>query len=210
MIQNSHSGQMAVNSETGNGLFLARLISAVFHPFLMAPVTFALIIFGLEPSTALAWKCFLAAVAVTTLIPFILITILKMQGKVGSIDIPHRQRRFGPFTLSVVTYLIALYILYKLGATPSVLVIMWIYAFNTAVATLITLFWKISIHGMAIGGPVAGLGYLLSVGFYGMLLLLPLILFARVKLKAHTPLQVLSGFGLGFILTLLNLKVLLP
>ncbi|MCG2716999.1 MAG: PAP2 family protein, partial [Candidatus Marinimicrobia bacterium] len=65
------------------------------------------------------------------------------------------------------------------------------------------------IHGMALGGPVAALGIVVSPGFYWLTPSALLILFSRVKLKAHTPAQVVTGFILGFLLTYIHFKLLL-
>lgn len=114
-----------------------------------------------------------------------------------------------PFILSILSYVLALFILWQMQASRPVLVLMWAYAFNTAVATIITKYWKISIHGMGFGGPIAALGQVISANYYGALPLMVLILFSRVKLKAHTPLQVIAGTFLGFILTYIHFKLLM-
>ena len=73
--------------------------------------------------------------------------------------------------------------------------------------SFISYFWKISAHLVGWGGLV-GLILILSLRFNTdlMLFLILAILssgfigFARLKLEAHNPLQVYSGFLLGFVI----------
>ena len=88
--------------------------------------------------------------------------------------------------------------------------IMLIYTINTGVATLITRYWKISVHGLSFGIPIATFGMLLSKKYFYLSSLLPLLVYSRVKLKAHTISQVIAGFTLGLILTVLQIKIIWP
>jgi len=191
------------------GFWLAKIISAIFHPFILAPLTFAFLLY--QTTLALEWKLyymFLILLAVD-IIPFITVYALKRQGKTSSLDVPERQRRLQPFLISVGGYLLSWLILRWLKAPDQVVVLMWIYAINTLIATVITCYWKISIHGMAFSGPVAALGWLVNPHFLWLLLALPLIGFARVRLRAHSWAQVIVGFVLGFLLTISQMRILL-
>lgn len=191
------------------GFRLAKAISAIFHPFLLAPLTFAFLLY--QSPLSLEWKLyylFLILLAVD-IIPFIAVYTLKRQGKTSSLDVPERQRRLQPFFISVGGYLLSWLMLWWLKAPVQVVVLMWIYAINTLIATLITCYWKISIHGMAFSGPVAALGWLINPHFFWLLLALPLIGFARVTLRAHSWAQVIVGFVLGFLLTISQMRILL-
>ena len=73
---------------------------------------------------------------------------------------------------------------------------------------LITFRWMISSHLIGIGG-ILGLVIMLSVTeqvdvtlyLVASILVFGLIAYARLKLHAHTPLQVYTGFFLGFLIT---------
>ena len=76
--------------------------------------------------------------------------------------------------------------------------------------TLINHWWKISAHLTGIGGLLGGicsfaLHYAtLPMGLVVIVLLVALILmYARLYLDAHTPLQVVAGFILGILCTFL-------
>jgi len=190
-------------------IILAKIVSVIFHPFVFAPLTFLLLLTHSNHTLAVNIVTFTIVVIATVAVPLCHVIYMKKHGLTASVDIPEKERRVWPFLLSILNYVIALLILWKLQVSRPILVLMWAYAFNTAVATIITRYWKISIHGMAFGGPVAALGQVISVNYYCSLPLMGLILFSRVKLMAHTPLQVVAGTFLGFILTYIHFKLLM-
>ena len=83
--------------------------------------------------------------------------------------------------------------------------------------TLITFWWKISAHSMAMGGSI---GLLLSLQsqqmmadmlwpVMGMVVLAGAVMTARLYLKAHEPAEVWVGFGVGLIFCFFGLQYLL-
>ena len=77
-----------------------------------------------------------------------------------------------------------------------------------ALILLVTSRWKISGHGVAIGGITV-----FAVGIFGreawpLLLAIPLVAWARVRLKRHTLAQTVAGSLLGIAMTLLLLQLL--
>jgi len=116
-------------------------------------------------------------------------------------DIPDRTLRFKPMMLGVVSYLIGTLCLYLMDAPKVMTVLMLCYAVVTFVMTIITLYWKISIHSVGVVGPSMAL----AVTFWpwGLLyiLLLPPIVWSRYVLKRHTPAQLIAGALTGFLIT---------
>lgn len=81
----------------------------------------------------------------------------------------------------------------------------------TALGFCITIFWKISLHAIGVGGFLALMLQLSLHAHFFAYLLIPvavaiagLVLSARLYLQAHTPLQVAAGFaaGLGIVFSL--------
>jgi len=189
---------------------VTQIISIIFHPLLFAPMAFALIFFSSLYKSSNTLEYFVISIIATSLTPMIYVYLMKKHGRTSGLDVPEREKRKNPFIVGIAAYLVALLLFWIFKAPKPALVLMWAYVFNTVVATLITHYWKISIHGIAAGGPTAALGYVLSSNFYLLLLTLPLLVYSRVSLKAHTPMQVIAGFALGFILTLTHFKILMP
>lgn len=189
-------------------MFLAKIISVVLHPFIISSATFLIFLIYSDIPVFNRVVIMTVALIATVVFPMLHVISMKKRGDTISLDIPEREKRIYPFLLSILIYLIALGVLWLIRSPKPILILMWAYAFNTTVATIVTRYWKISIHGMALGGPVAALGIVISPAFYWLTPSALLILFSRVKLKAHTPAQVITGFILGFLLTYIHFKLL--
>lgn len=66
---------------------------------------------------------------------------------------------------------------------------------------LITRFWKISLHMLGVGTVITAILLIKGVGFWPVSLLIPLVVWARLRLRRHTPLQLLGGLLVGFTIT---------
>ncbi len=199
-----------MNSQTFAYRKTARILSLMLHPFFIAPLTYSLILFhraGVSLHTVIS---FILGILGTVILPAIYIFGMKKRHLISSVDIPDRTKRTNPFLFGTLIYLITGGLLWLIKAPAAVVILMLVYAINTLIATGITKYWKISIHGMGTGGPIAALGYFISPGFYWSLLFLPVLIFARVIPKYHTPSQVLAGFIGAFVITLIQLKLYIP
>ena len=81
------------------------------------------------------------------------------------------------------------------------------------ILTIITVFWKISIHSAAIGGVV---GFIFALGMIHpivnftfilafIILIAGLVIYSRLMLNAHTPWQVYAGAVLGFLVCFMSI-----
>lgn len=69
--------------------------------------------------------------------------------------------------------------------------------------TAITLVWKISLHMVGVGTLVTAAVSIGGVRWLPVLLMVPVVAWARLSLKRHTPLQLLAGTVLGSVVILL-------
>ena len=67
--------------------------------------------------------------------------------------------------------------------------------------TVITLYWKISIHAVGVIGPTMALSYAFWPWGLLFILVLPPIVWSRYVLKKHTPAQLVAGALVGFVIT---------
>ncbi len=72
------------------------------------------------------------------------------------------------------------------------------------ITLIITLRWKISIHVIGFCTPLTLLSIISNGLFSPLLILTPLLMWARVKVRAHNWLQVFAGAGLGTFGTLFS------
>ncbi len=185
---------------------LAHLISNTIHPIVLPIVTFWILMqFGFgEPVTNL-YVHLLVVTVFCSIIPAMVVIVLKKMGKVNDYDISRRENRTLPFLIGVVGYFLGALTLYLLNAPSIIVGFMLCYAINTVLIFFITLVWKISVHVTSLGGPIAAMTYVFGLQSLWLLLLMPPLAWARVHLKAHTPMQTIVGGSLGFSATLLEL-----
>ena len=187
---------------------IARLISNVTQPPVVSIPTFAIInyvLLGFNNSMVITIICWIfgAFLPITTS----LILIRKMH---IDIDITDRTKRTLPLFFAVCSYLIGFLVLLSMGAPALTTALMLIYSTNTLIILFINLSWKISIHTMGVAGPTVALTYLFGISGLLFGLLIPLVMWSRVKLKKHTISQVLAGGIAGIILTYIQLYFILP
>lgn len=207
-----------MNTETR----IAKVISYLFHPFLMPTYGMVLYFLTIEPymMSRLPDKAMLVLALITLIFTFLLpllsVLFLYRTKHITNLEIQSPQERRWPFLITAACYIGAYYIIpghrefaiikaLILGATLSVVLTL-----------VINLYTKISAHMVGIGGLVGAflaLSYRLQVPFEGVIFLSIAVAgaigFARLTLNAHTPGQVYAGFTLGFLCEL-GLFLLLP
>lgn len=148
-----------------------------------------------------------------TVLPLLYLVYLLRQGWIESLDVPQRLKRTRPFAWGVVSYALALLMVLwwrPPGWEPTAW-IMGAYLVNTIVAMVINLWWKISVHLMGLSGalavlvfflrhPLPGYGHRLSWDplIWGLLGLVPALMWARLTLRAHSWAQTAIGALYGF------------
>ena len=188
---------------------LAKIISAIFHP-LLVPTYALLLLINLQTHSILALPAdfryiIVAFVFISTFVlPSIIIFILLKFGKIKSLEMHSQQERVLPMLIIAVAF----YGTYQLLKQSSVTGLMSLFMVGATMLVLITLIinyiTKISLHTTAWGGLFGTfLGFAITF-HYNLISLLFLIIFvigtiatARLKLNAHTPLQVYLGFLVG-------------
>lgn len=174
---------------------LASVLTNVLNPFFIFTALFALVAFA--ESTVSEALLYLALELLAAAAVVLYVLLMRRSRRVGGFWIPARAERLVPaiFLLSAFVGLLAA--LWLLDA-PSVLLRTTL-SMGLAAATVaaVTLVWKASAHA-AVAGHAAMAG-LLVLGPLGLVfvLALPLVLYARVGLWAHTLPQALAGVTVG-------------
>lgn len=184
-------------------LLWARLVSNILSPPLMWAVMVFPIAFRDADSSeqAIAWA--LTYCLLVCLLPLLFVVWMVQRGLITDLHMELRQQRIRPFLVSILCTTIAWWALRFLGAPPVLPLFTLISLVQIMVIALITLVWQISMHAMSISGLVVA-----AFAFFGALpalLLLPLVVLvgaARLKLRRHTPAQVLAGAAVGVIVPL--------
>ena len=188
---------------------LAKIISALFHP-LLVPTYALLLLINLQTHSIIALPedfryIIVAFVFLSTFVlPSIIIYILLKIGKIKSLEMQSQQERILPMLIITVAFYGTYYLLKQSAVTG----LMSLFMVGATMLVLITLIinyiTKISLHMTEWGGLFGTfLGFAISFN-YNLMSLLFLIIFligivatARLKLNAHTPLQIYLGFIVG-------------
>lgn len=195
------------NQNTSLKETLAHFISVVSNPPLVAIPVFLVINYTLLYGGDWLWFSGLSILFVS-IIPIITSTLWIKRKKL-EVDMPKREDRIYPLLMVILSYIVGVMVLYTLGAPPLTTTLMIAYLNNTIVVLLFSLYWKISIHAMGIAGPATAIIYLF--GWTGLVfsLLVPLVLWSRLYLKRHTPAQLIVGTVLGYLLTAIQIYLLM-
>lgn len=156
-----------------------------------------------------------------TLIPLTVSVYLLNTNKITSFDLPERKSRHLLFGSSIAgAFAVSLILGLTAGDTsPMIFMISLVFLINTSIGLLINLLWKISIHSAALSSAAAI--FLFLFAFQGttvspeslilsltiLLLLLPLMIWARYRLQVHSLAELLGGTLTGFLLTIIELSI---
>jgi membrane-associated phospholipid phosphatase len=197
--------------ETG----IAMAISIVLHPMLLSTYALAILFnmqvyFSIGIPLKAKWMIGILIFIVTGLLPILLALLMTRLGIIKSLQMNQREERIWPFAIAAIFYYLAYYLLKQLDLSP-VYILFMLGAFVTVVTGLvISFFWKISIHMTGMGGLVGAFTGLSLRFMIDMPLLIVILImlsgfagFARLKLSAHSPAQVLAGFITGFAIFML-------
>ena len=204
-----------VRSPDGGEAHLARFISCIFHPLLMPTYGFILLFCTQNYlSTFLPLNIKIILIALLFLFTFIFpalnaIILLKM-GSIKSLEMEDPKERLLPYGTTFLYYIALLYLLYKLHFPVIFTMIVLGGACCILLTLLINLKWKISAHMVGVGGisgAMLALFYRLQsdllLPFIIIILIAGIIGYARLKLNAHRPVQVYTGFLMGFLAQLI-------
>ncbi len=180
----------------------ARVISNLISP----PVVWAVLAFPIAwqhaPSRAHAIIWALIYGVLVCLLPMLYIAWMVQRGRITDLHLKYRHERLLPFLVSVLCTGAAWFILRWTGAPPLVPLLAAVTLAQLVMMTLITLVWQISMHAMSIASAVTATALLFgALPALAVAPLVPLVGAARLKLRRHTPAQVIAGTLVGALVT---------
>jgi membrane-associated phospholipid phosphatase len=186
---------------------VASLISILSHQAVFAILAFLILLYpgNSQDSVFLFGVCIFFG----TIIPLAMLHELSARGRISDFYVSERKQRTIPFACAILSYLAGGMTLTYLRAPPIVTALMLCYAGNTAIMMLITLRWKISVHASGVAGPIIVLIY--GLGSWAAIFLAVLfpVGWARIRLNAHSPKQILVGALLTIATTWIQLRIYL-
>lgn len=190
---------------------LARVFSYVFHPVFM-PFLGVLIIFNSGIYIAdipFEFKKYIYTFVLlcTLILPLTLISALYLLKYIQKFTLQQGQERVIPLIFTTICYYLGYFLLSRYSPVKLINVFLFSSVLVVLTGLLISLFWKISIH-MAGAGGITALVLIVGIGYSSdMTLPMSLILMmggviatSRLALRAHSPIEIIAGFLLGFLL----------
>jgi len=138
-----------------------------------------------------------------TVVPYLYIYFLYKKKKINDMHMPEKENRIKPMVVACISYIICFIILYVLEGPKILKSIFAVIIVSTVILTIITYFWKICLHASGITFMVITFYILFGKWILLMIPLIPLIGWARVRIKKHTVSQVILGAGITAITTFL-------
>jgi membrane-associated phospholipid phosphatase len=143
----------------------------------------------------------------TLLIPAGCIIFLWKTQRIDSLHIDNPKQRTSPYIYTIMAYGFWAYFIYDILHLPLLMLTICLGAILALTAvTIINHWWKISAHLTGIGGLLGGICSfsLFSINTPTALIIIVLVIalllmYARLYLNAHTPLQVVAGLLLGLL-----------
>jgi hypothetical protein len=215
-----------IEAPEGTGLVVATVVSYVVNPLILPPLVYGLVLAHVgAPVEDVATGAGIGAVFLGVL-PLAHVGWMRVRGEVDSLEIRDRSKRTEPFLVVLGASLAALLLVGGLDVTGRWLLaaLLACHLFNTALLLVITRWWKISVHCASVAGALSTLafvryhvpgavmdGAVLGPAVLGVgLVVVPLLLWARVRSRAHTVAQATAGTGLGLVAPYAELLVMLP
>ncbi len=185
---------------------LANVISWVISPIIVAPAVYIAIVMlgygGDVKSISYLTVLFVSS----TIAPILLISGLKKIGRISDYNITFREQRFLPLLVLIAVNALGYEFMKQLNPPRLLTGILLFNAVNTVFILLVTLQWKISIHLFTFSSSVALLFMQFGVVSLWLLLLVPVLMWSRIELKAHNFMQTLVGALVGFVLMVAEMQ----
>ena len=186
---------------------LARIFSTVCNPFLTSLALFVILAGAASTRTSEFWVLLFNSVFFTSIGPMLFIFWLYASDRISDLDMSIREERERIFVAFVLFYALGTIDLWSIGAPRIMTAAMAGYTLSALVVQWITRYWKISTHALGITAPLVALSAIFGSRPLPFLVLIPIVCWARVYLRAHTVAQVVAGVGLAAVSTYVMLRL---
>ncbi|HEX3463536.1 MAG TPA: hypothetical protein VHS78_05735 [Candidatus Elarobacter sp.] len=185
----------------------ARIFSTVCNPFLTSLALFVILAGARSNGTTDFWILLFNSAFFTSIAPMLFIFYLYATDRISDLDMSIRTERERVFIAFVVFYALGAIDLWVIHAPVIMTASMAAYAVSSLVVQWITRYWKISTHALGITAPLVALTVLFGQRPAPFYVLIPIVGWSRVYLRAQTVLQVVAGTLLALGTTLLFFRI---
>lgn len=188
---------------------MAEIISYIFHPLLVVVPTLviAMVSLGSTLGQAIFWT--VLSIAIVNLPMALLLFWGVRSGKYSDASVSIREQRTSIYAVGGTCLVILLAVLI-IGKAPVVIIACLVSAvIATALGYWINRYTKLSLHSAAMAGCTAVLLWTAPLIGVVMAIFAPLVGWARIRLKHHTPVQILIGWMVSMICVFVVFRLML-
>lgn len=189
-----------IPADLGVNRHIAKWISQIGSP----PITTILssILVAIKLGTPMSWLWAIYSILISVVLPTSYVAWLVYKGEITDLHMKIREQRKKPLIVTSIGAFVVLATMF-FGDAPSLfLLIATANLVQTIIFFVITLHWKISFHCLAASSLMVLSAALIPRIAIFFVVSLPVIAWARLILKRHTPAQVLAGSALGSLITI--------
>ncbi len=198
-----------------NFILAARILSMLFTPFYL-PIIGLAVLFTFSYLNIFPWsyklQTLILAYIFTILMPQVIIHLYRRYQGWNLIELGHRERRMVPYAISIICYFTCVYVMERLHMPNFMSSIIVAALALQIVCAIINVWWKISTHTAAVGGVGGALfAFSLYLGFNPVWWMCVVFVIGgilgtcRMILRQHSLAQVVVGFWVGFLLSLIHI-----
>lgn len=194
---------------------VARMVSAIFTPFSIPFLAFLILfLFSYLSIMPIQYKLIVLGIVYcfTIMIPVLAIFIFKKINGFSAQELGERKKRYVPFFLTITSYVFCLLIMNRLNIPWYMSGIILAALIMMVICIVVNLKWKLSEHMAGAGAVIGGLVAFSALFGYNPVWWLCLFILvagvlgtARIILGHHTLGEVMGGFAVGFICSLMVL-----
>ncbi|NNE34437.1 MAG: hypothetical protein HKN13_04335 [Rhodothermales bacterium] len=194
---------------------VATAITYGVNPLIIPPLLLWLVLDGVEAPAAETAVMVVAALLLLSVVPALFLVWMVHSGRSVSLNLEDRRHRTRALAIGLAGAA-ALMILAWLTLSRGrdlVMAVLIVYVVGTCILILINRQWKISLHAASAAGFFAVIAFVRGTGsvtapafaveplVFGVVtvVIVCAVAWARLKLRAHTPGQVLAGAAVGFL-----------
>lgn len=187
---------MVISSATESSP-VQRLALGVSH--VLSPIIVATLLLVLSPlrDASISWAEAMVAALFTTVIPWILLAVAKLRGKVSDLHVTVRHQRHRIYAMTAALIIGGLFVLWLMDASAGIFREVYCILLGLLVVAIINFWWKVSVH-MAVGTyvilQVAGQNTTLMPW---VVLFIAVLSWSRIRSFQHTATQVCGGVMVG-------------
>lgn len=199
----------------------AKVISVLFHPLLLTTYLVVLLSIFFPPMLMIKRETLLPIAGFVFMVTFVLpafnLLTFRYFGNISSLSLGEHKERILPFFFIALIYILVTGLFYyKLPISANFIKLMMIISALVLSSAIVTVFYKISIHSLALWG---GIGILLPLNkvvengallwpTIGVIISAGLVMSSRLQLNAHVPREILIGSLMGFALGFSGMAIL--